>query len=108
MNNLTPSQDQLAGQLRLLITSLGAIATTLGVSGTTANFWVNLALSLTGPAIILGGIALTLIANSRKSIMTAAAKPAAPGLAPPQIVLPAQEKALADALPANVTAALPH
>lgn len=102
LSDLTPSTDQLVGQMRLLITTLGGIATTLGVSAVSTEHWVNTALTLVGPVVIVGGIILSLIANSRKSIMTAAAKPAGPGLARPQIVLPAAEADLAQQLPNNV------
>ena len=104
MNNLTPSQDQLLGQLRLLITTLGGVATTLGVSGAVADTYTNLALTLVGPGILIGSIVWSLIANSRRSIMAAAAKPVAPGVPAPQIVLPPEETALANRLPENVTA----
>ena len=102
LNDLTPSQDQLAGQLRQLITAIGAVATTLGASSISTEHWVNIALLLVGPVIVIGGLILSLIANTRKSIMKAAAKPAAPGVPPPQIVLPKAEADLAQALPDNV------
>jgi hypothetical protein len=106
MNNLTPSQDQVMGQLRIIITSLGSIATVLGITGAaTINQDVNIALALLGPATLLGGAAWSLIANSRASIMKAAAKPVDSNTPAPEIVLPLQEKALADSLPSNVTAA---
>jgi hypothetical protein len=56
--------------------------------------------------MIVVGSLWSLYANSRASIMKAAAKPVEPGVPPPQIVLPAAEKALADALPPNVTSAV--
>jgi hypothetical protein len=102
--NLTPSQDQLMGQLRLLIMAIGTAATTVGASSTTTNYWVNVALTLTGPAIIIGSIIWSLFVNSRASIMKAASKPKDANTPEPQIVLPIQEKALADKLPDNVTA----
>lgn len=103
--NLTPSQDQLMGQLRLLIMAIGTVATTAGASATTTSYWVNMALTLSGPAIIIGSIIWSLIADSRASIMKAASKPKNADTPAPQIVLPMQEKKLADALPDNVNAA---
>lgn len=102
MNNLTPSQDQLMAQLRILITTLGGIATTIGISSTSANYWVNMSLALIGPVFIIAGILWSLYTNTRESIMRSAAKPAAPGLAAPQIVLPKAEADLAQKLPENV------
>jgi hypothetical protein len=102
MSDLTPSQDQLVGQLRLLITTIGGIATTLGASSVSTEHWINLVLLLVGPIVVVGGIVLSLIANSRKSIMKAASKPVATGVPAPQIVLPKVEADLAQQLPNNV------
>lgn len=99
---LVPSQDQVMGQLRAIIPALGTIVSAFGVSGVTANRYVDLGLSMVGPISYVVVAIWSLIANSRKSIMTSAAKPVAPGVPPPQIVLPVQEADLAQVLPANV------
>jgi hypothetical protein len=90
------------GQLRLIIPALGTIVSAVGVSSTQVNNYEQIALVSVGPiSYIITGI-WSLIANSRESIMTAAAKPAARGLPPPQIVLPPEEADLAQKLPSNV------
>ena len=98
-----PTQDQVMGQLRVVIPALGTIVSAFGVSGTAANQWVNFALGAVGPIAYVVVTIWSLFANSRASIMKSAAKPVAPGVPHPQIVLPAQEAALAQQLPANVT-----
>jgi hypothetical protein len=99
-----PSQDQLIAQLRILIPALGTIATTAGwlTSDQTGPLVANCLIAL-GPVMYIGGSVWSYYANSRASILASAAKSVAPGVPPPQIVLPVQEKALADALPANVS-----
>lgn len=97
-----PSQDQVMGQLRVIIPALGTIVSAFGINGATANHYVDLSLSMVGPIAYFVVAIWSLVANSRKSIMTSAAKPVAPGVPPPQIVLPVQEADLAQALPANV------
>lgn len=97
-----PSQDQVMGQLRTIIPALGTIVSAFGVSGATANHYVDLGLALVGPISYLVTAIWSLVANSRASIMAAAAKPAAPGVAAPQIVLPKEEADLAQKLPGNV------
>jgi hypothetical protein len=100
-----PSQDQVMGQLRVIIPALGTIVSAFGVSGSTANHYVDLALSMVGPISYAIVAIWQLVADSRASIMKAAAKPKDADTPAPQIILPAQEKALADKLPSNVTAA---
>ncbi len=97
-----PSQDQLMGQLRVIIPALGTIVTAVGVSSTSVNNLTQIALASVGPISYLIVAVWSLIANSRASIMAAAAKPAAPGVAAPQIVLPPEEADLAQKLPFNV------
>lgn len=99
-----PSQDQVMGQLRVIIPALGTIATAFGVTAAEAGSYTQIGLVLVGPISYVVVAIWQLIADSRASIMAAAAKPVAPGVARPQIVLPPEEKALADALPSNVTA----
>jgi len=97
------STDQIAAIIRQLLPLLGGIMVTVGVSQTTASAWVNFALAVAGPVTIAGSAIWTAFANTRASIMASAAKPVAPGVPAPQIVLPRQEAALAQSLPANVT-----
>src|SRR5258706_9841146 len=97
-----PTADQLAGQLRVIIPALGTIVSAIGVSSTQVGAYTSIALTAVGPISYVVVAIWSFIANSRKSILAAAAKPAAPGLEAPQIVLPPQEAALAQALPANV------
>jgi hypothetical protein len=98
-----PSQDQVVAQLRLIIPALGTLVSAFGVASTQVNNYEQMALVAVGPIADFVTAIWSLYANSRKSIMTAAAKPVAPGIAPPQIQLPPEEAELAKALPANVT-----
>ena len=102
--NYVPSTDQIMGLLRTYLPALGALMTAYGL--TKEASWVTTAELTVGPlSIVICGI-WSLIANMRSSIMKAASKSVQPGvIPPPQIVLPPQEKALADKLPDNVTAA---
>jgi hypothetical protein len=97
-----PSVDQVTAQLRIIIPALGTIVTALGVSQAQAGSLTQIALASVGPIAYVITAIWSLVANSRASIMQAAAKPAAPGLEPPQIVLPAEEADLAKKLPGNV------
>lgn len=100
-----PSQDQVMGQLRVIIPALGTIVSAVGVSSGDVSKWENIAMISIGPiSYIIVGI-WQLVADSRASIMKAASKPLDANTPAPQIILPAQEKALADKLPANVTSA---
>jgi hypothetical protein len=97
-----PSQDQIVAQIRLIIPPLGVIVSAFGVSSSSVNSYEQMILVAAGPIAYGITVVWSLYANSRASIMAAAAKPVAPGVPPPQIVLPAQETALADSLPNNV------
>jgi len=88
--------------LRQVMPIVGTMLTVFGLSSATANNIVNLVMTGAGPTIPLASIIWSFIANTRASIMAAAAKPVAPGVPAPQIVLPPQEAALAQALPDNV------
>jgi len=94
--------DQIMALLRQVMPIVGTMLTVFGLSSATANNIVNLVMTGAGPTITLAGIIWSFIANTRASIMAAAAKPVAPGVPAPQIVLPPQEAALAQALPDNV------
>ena len=100
-----PTQDQVMGQLRTILPPLGIIVSAFGVSGATTNHYVDLILSMVGPISYAVVAVWQLISDSRASIMLAASKPVTPDAPRPQIILPPQEKALADSLPANVTSA---
>jgi len=97
-----PTQDQLMGQLRVIIPALGTIVTAIGVSSTSVDHWTGIALAAVGPIAYVATAIWSLVANSRASILAAAAKPVAPGVAAPQIVLPKEEAAVAATLPSNV------
>ena len=94
--------DQVMALLRQVMPIVGTMLTVFGLSSATANNIVNLVMTGAGPTITLAGIIWSFVANTRASIMAAAAKPVAPGVPAPQIVLPPQEAALAQTLPANV------
>lgn len=98
-----PSQDQVMGQLRIIIPALGTIATAFGISSTQAGSYEQIALASIGPLSYLVCGVWSLVANSRASIMKSAAKPVDANTPAPQIVLPPQEAGLAQSLPANVT-----
>lgn len=74
MFGLTPSQDQVVAQLRLLLPALGSMAIMLGImSPDLVGKWTTLILTAIGPAMIIGGMIWSLIANSKKSIITSVA-----------------------------------
>lgn len=102
--SITPSQDQMVAQLRILIPALGAIASTTGIlTHEQVGSVVSNALIAVGPLMYLAGAIWSLVANTRASILASAAKPIAPDVPPPQIVLPVQEAPLAHLLPENVS-----
>jgi len=94
--------DQVMALLRQVMPIVGTMLTVFGLSSATANNIVNLIMSGAGPALALTSVVWSFIANSRTSIMTAAAKPVAPGIPAPMIILPPQEADLAQSLPSNV------
>lgn len=100
--NYIPSQDQVMAQLRIIIPALGTMATAFGISGVQANSYEQMALVAIGPISYVIVAIWSAAANTRKSIMLAAAKPATPGGEKPQIILPASEAGLAQKLPGNV------
>ena len=98
-----PTQDQLMGQLRVVIPAIGTIVSAFGImSADKTGAWVSALLTAVGPISYLLSAGWSFIANSRASIMASAAKPVAPGVPAPQIVLPPEEAPLAQTLPANV------
>jgi hypothetical protein len=97
-----PTQDQVIAQIRLIIPAIGTIVTAFGLQATTVDHYTQAILVSAGPIAYLVTAIWSLYANSRASIMASAAKPVAPGVPPPQIILPHEEAALAEALPANV------
>lgn len=97
-----PTQDQVMGQLRVIIPALGTIVSAFGVSSTSVGHYEGMLLAAVGPISYLISAGWSLVANSRASIMASAAKPVAAGVAAPQIILPTQEADLAQKLPSNV------
>ena len=100
-----PSQDQVMGQLRILIPALATVATALGISNTAAGSYEQMALACIAPLAYFIVAIWSLIANSRHSIILSASKPTETGGPRPTITLPKQEAELASQLPYNVTAA---
>lgn len=99
-----PTQDQVMGQLRVLIPAVGTIVTAIGIAKSDqVNAVSGYLLQAVGPISYIIAAVWSAIANSRKSIMLAAAKPLNANTPSPQIVLPSQEAALAAKLPSNVT-----
>ena len=94
--------DQIMALLRQVMPIVGTMLTIFGLSSATANSIVNLVMTGAGPALTLASLIWSFIANTRASIMASAAKPVAPGIPAPQIVLPPQEAGLAQSLPINV------
>ncbi len=94
--------DQLNGLLRQVLPILGTLLTALGVKSATANALVDLAMTVGGPLMLVASAVWGFIANSRASIMAAAAKPVDANTPAPQIVLPKEEAVLAQSLPSNV------
>lgn len=97
-----PTQDQVMGQLRVIIPALGTVVSAVGVSSTAVGHYEGIILAAIGPISYLIVAIWSWAANSRASIMASAAKPATPGAAAPQIVLPEAEADLAQKLPSNV------
>lgn len=101
--NFVPSADQVTALLRTYLPALCTILTAYGL--TREAGWATTAILVAGPlAIVIVGI-WTLISNTREAILRKAAKRKDANTPEPQIILPPQEKALADKLPDNVTAA---
>lgn len=94
--------DQVNGLLRQILPIIGTVLTAIGVNSATANALVDLTLTIAGPTMVVASAIWAFIANSRKSIMAAAAKPVDSKTPAPQIVLPIAEADLAQALPSNV------
>jgi hypothetical protein len=79
-----PSQEQVTAQLRIIIPALGTVVSAVGVNGVTANYYVDLALSLVGPISYAVVAIWSLVANTQAShiksvqnIATGTAGPAA-------------------------------
>lgn len=101
--NFIPSADQVAALLRTYLPALCAILTAYGLSREAG--WVTTAILVAGPlGILIVGI-WTLVSNTRAAILRKAAKRKDANTPAPQIILAPEEKALADKLPDNVTAA---
>ncbi len=101
--NLVPSTDQIKGQLQILLPAVGAVCTAYGA--TKEAGYATTALLVAGPLSIIIGAAWSLFDRTRESIIRMASRRKDANTPAPQIILPAQESALADKLPDNVTAA---
>jgi hypothetical protein len=99
---VVPTQDQVIAQIRLVIPAIGVIVSAFGVSSTSVSSYEQTILVAAGPIAYGITVIWSFYANSRASIMASAAKPVAPGVPPPQIILPHEEADLAEALPPNV------
>jgi hypothetical protein len=100
-----PSADQIQAQLRIAIPALGTLVTALGAPAAEASSWTQTALLMVAPISYLVVAVWTGFANTREAYMRKASKPVAEGVPAPKIILPPQEKALADKLPDNVISA---
>lgn len=98
------TNDQLMGIVRQIVPILGTLATSFGwLSATQVTGITSIVYQIAGPALLLVGIVWSLIANSKTSILTAAAN--IPELAKP---IEVTDRNLAAAVPsANVIAAKP-
>ena len=98
-----PSKEQVSAQLRILIPVAATVAGAYGVSQSDVGSWSQVASTLAPVAAYLIVGIWSLLDNTREAIIRKAAQPVTRDAPAPQIVLPAQEKALADKLPNNVT-----
>ena len=74
-----PSQDQIMGQLRILIPAVGSIVSVLGIySADKTGALVASLLTAVGPISYVIGAGWSLYANTRKSIMLAASNRSMP------------------------------
>jgi hypothetical protein len=62
-----PSQDQLMGQLRVIIPALGTIVTAVGVSSISVDHWTGIALAAVGPIAYVASAVWSLFANTQAS-----------------------------------------
>jgi hypothetical protein len=106
-----PSQDQVMGQLRAIIPALGTIVSALGVSGATANHYVDLALAMVGPIAYFVVAIWSLIANTQaakiKTVQDIATGPASNAAVDAQHAIINAASAIASdrTIPASQTAA---
>lgn len=100
------SQDQVMGQLRILIPAIGGLVSLLGwANADHVNAIVAQIMIALGPLSVVAASVWSLFANTRQSIMTSASKPIDANTPAPQIILPKEEADLAQKLPENVQAA---
>jgi hypothetical protein len=101
--SFVPSADQVTAQLRIYLPAVCTLLTAYGL--TKEAGLVTTAELAAGPlALVICGL-WSAISNTREAILRKASKAKDASTPAPQIILPAQEKALADKLPDNVTAA---
>jgi len=86
------SKDQLDGQIKILVASLGTVMSAVGiVNYEKIGAVIGAILTAIGPIAYIY-VAITLYVKlSRANIIAAAAQPVAPGVPAPIIVLPKQE-----------------
>jgi hypothetical protein len=93
------TQEQVMAQLRILIPAICTALTAFGVSNTEAGSYQQIALAMIAPLSYIVVAIWSFMVNTRQAII---AKAATPGTV---VILPKEETKIADALPANVTAA---
>jgi len=66
--------DQIMGQIRHILSGLGAVAVTLGImSAGAVEAWTQVIVSIVGAALLLGGLIWSLFAHTNASTVAAAA-----------------------------------
>jgi hypothetical protein len=106
MANYVPTQDQVMAQLRIVIPAIGTIVSAVGfIKPDAVGSAVAGLMTAVGPIAYMIVAIWSFVANSRRSILIAAAKPLDANTPAPKIILAPQEKTLADSLPTNVVAA---
>lgn len=66
------TSDQIMGLIRQIIPVFAGIAIAFGFSASSVASWSNTALQIAGPALALGGVIWSLVANSKSSIIKSA------------------------------------
>jgi len=99
------SKDQVDVQIKIFVAALGTIMSAVGITNyERIGEIIGALLAMVGPVAYVYVAVSLYYRMSRPQIIAAAAAPVAPGVAAPIIILPKEEKAIADQLPGNVTA----